>query len=79
MGGVAGVALLAGALVWLLRRRGSSNATNLPPYDEKSAALPGRSETDPIVRSELPAVDRPYEADGVQRSELDGGARRYWK
>ena len=79
VGGVAGVLLLAGALFWLLRGRGSNDGTSPASEDEKNPAPLAQPGTEPVVRSELPALDRPYEADSAQKAELDGGARRYWK
>lgn len=77
MGGGVGLALIAGFRYWLLRSRPVQ-------HENKSLSKNGgyHTELDPDAEkrcgSEMPNTDLLYEADGLQRNELDAESKQIW-
>ena len=77
VGGLVGLALVAGAMYWLFRPR---------PMGDRDSTLSKRREhaneldsgTEKNLRHEMPNGEVPYEVDGIPRGELDGGGKRAW-
>ena len=74
VGGVLGLAAIGGALYWLFhpRRLGNEDASQSNYNGQHTGVGPGAEKR---YRPELPNTELPYEADGMQRNELDGGSK----
>lgn len=81
VGGVAGLALIAGLLWWLFRYRPLGRTRDLPTtkmgYGYPPEELDQANEKQYPV--EMPNVEIPFEADGMQRSELAAGTKLDWR
>ena len=70
VGGAVALLLLAGLVYWVMRRRRHGNAADRYSRTELDMGQEKR------FRTEMPAAERPHEADSAPRMELDGGARQ---
>ena len=68
VGGVVALILLLGLLYWIKRRRHSGFTSK--PQEPHAELDMGKEKS---VLTELPSVDRPYEADSQPRFEMGGG------
>lgn len=68
VGGVVALILLLGLLYWIKRRRHSGFTSK--PQEPHAELDMGKEKS---VLTELPSVDRPYEADSQSRFEMGGG------
>jgi len=68
VGGVIALILLLGLLYWIMRRRHSGVVSK--PGETHAVSDMGKEKG---VLTELPSVDRPYEADSQPRIEMGGG------
>lgn len=73
MGGVLGLALIAGVLWWLLKHRQvGGEGSSMPKGDGRQEIGNGNEKRYP---QELSGGGIVFEADGLPRGELDGGVR----
>ncbi|KAG6986709.1 hypothetical protein G7Y79_00073g098080 [Physcia stellaris] len=77
VGGVVGLAVIGGAIYWLFHPRQLGNGDpSQSNYNGQHTAVGSGAEK--RYRPELPDTEIPYEADGMQRNELDGGSKQIW-
>lgn len=78
VGGVLGLAVIGGAIYWLFHPRKLRNeGPSRSDYNGQHTAVISGAEK--RYRPELPNTELPYEADGMQRNELDGGSKQVWE
>ena len=81
VGGVAGLAFIAGSLWWLFRLRtvgrGGDPSALKREYGYPLQEMDNGNEK--RYPQELPNAEVPPEADGMHRSELDAGLQRGWR
>ena len=77
VGGVVGLALVAGAMYWLFRPRpmGDTDPSRASNREFATELDAGAEKT---YVHEMPKKGVPYEVDGIPRGELDGGGKRAW-
>ena len=78
VGGVLCLAVIGGAIYWLFHPRQLGNEDpSQSNYNGQHTAVASGAEK--RYKPELPDTEIPYEADGMQRNELDDGSKQVWE